>query len=409
MLIPRLQSLARRIQRRLSRWVISLSSSSRSVFAEKSEADRKSTLKKFFDWEGLSFVTFLTIGLALIAVSHQYGKTRWCFLAAGIALTIKIVTEIEAKFYVRCLVTVLASIVAGISVNRVNDWVTSLEITERSKGVSLARTISVKSNEGKFKGNSGDRTILIRDSAPNCRVDDLNKCSAPDLQRNVLVLACLIDSLNQELLNRIRRAHMEVLVARNEDEKKMSQMDLDILRKKPQEEMTRFRESYLSDAQKYGDELRKQRLSGGERTNAAWDCFITSVPSCNLGTLAKDLRQLAAMLPVPKKAARTQTEELCGFVDQLGVLADQGIQAIEICQNQNRAQNSAFQRQTKEWIERVRTLLLPRAKEFQISWPPDLPPKYQMEPGFWCGEARSKTTTLTATIDRVLYRLWGWP
>jgi hypothetical protein len=53
----------------------------------------KSVLKKIIGWEGVSFVSFLAIAFGLMALPHQYGKARWCFMFAGMALALKLATR----------------------------------------------------------------------------------------------------------------------------------------------------------------------------------------------------------------------------------------------------------------------------------------------------------------------------
>jgi hypothetical protein len=95
--------------------------------------ESQSLLKKLFDWEGVSFVTLLTIALGLLALPHQYRPARLFFVFAATALALKLALSVDAKAYPRLLVAALSGIFAGVAVNQVNDWVTSLEVEESSK------------------------------------------------------------------------------------------------------------------------------------------------------------------------------------------------------------------------------------------------------------------------------------
>jgi hypothetical protein len=99
----------------------------------------KSLLSKFFDWEGVSFATLALTGLTLLTIPHGYPVARICFIGAAASLVIKLTLGVKTAIYPKILIGVLASIVAGIGVDKVNDWVASVEVEEASK--SQLRTI----------------------------------------------------------------------------------------------------------------------------------------------------------------------------------------------------------------------------------------------------------------------------
>jgi hypothetical protein len=103
----------------------------------------KSALRKIFDWEGVSFLTFLTIALALLTLPNQQWWSRVFFMLAGCALALKIALNVKAGIYPRLLIAVLAAVVVGSVINRVNRWVDFLEFEELSKPTPL-RVVSPK-------------------------------------------------------------------------------------------------------------------------------------------------------------------------------------------------------------------------------------------------------------------------
>jgi hypothetical protein len=64
-------------------------------------------------------------------------------VGAAIALALKVTFSIEAPVFARATIAILASIVAGTAINRVNNWVTSLEVEQASK--SEERTVIIRS------------------------------------------------------------------------------------------------------------------------------------------------------------------------------------------------------------------------------------------------------------------------
>ena len=103
-----------------------------------------SFLKEIVGWEGFSFVFFAGIGLTILGLPHQYGKSRICFVLAAIALVLKLVHSIDAKHYPKLVIGILGAVVAGVSVNKVNDWVTDLERASVSNDVPKIRLIVTK-------------------------------------------------------------------------------------------------------------------------------------------------------------------------------------------------------------------------------------------------------------------------
>lgn len=141
-----------RIEKQVSETVAKLLDGKKSPSAQPPAKPEKSVLRKFFDWEGVSFVTLSLAGIAFLTIPHGYIISRICFVSAAIVLVIKLALGIETTLYPKCLIAVLASIVAGVVVNKVNNWVTSLEIDEISKVERSARTTIVKSNEPERAG-----------------------------------------------------------------------------------------------------------------------------------------------------------------------------------------------------------------------------------------------------------------
>ncbi len=125
-----LMASAWRVFRRMGRTVYSFLSLETPPPDDKPEP---SLLKRLLDWEGVSFLTFLTIAFGLLALPHQYGKARFFFALAAAALALKIAMNVQARNYPRLLIAVLMATVAGMGVNRVNEWVTSLEVEENGK------------------------------------------------------------------------------------------------------------------------------------------------------------------------------------------------------------------------------------------------------------------------------------
>lgn len=115
----------------------------RFIESEKTAMQNKSALRKIFDWEGVSFLTFLTIALALLTLPNQQWWSRVFFMLAGCALALKIALNVKAGIYPRLLIAVLAAVVVGSVINRVNRWVDFLEFEELSKPTPL-RVVSPK-------------------------------------------------------------------------------------------------------------------------------------------------------------------------------------------------------------------------------------------------------------------------
>jgi hypothetical protein len=91
---------------------------------------RTSLWRQILGWEGFSFVFLTALAFGFLTLPHQYDKARWCFSLAAIALVIKIVYTFEIKTAPKITIALLASVLAGIASNRVNDWVTGMQIDD---------------------------------------------------------------------------------------------------------------------------------------------------------------------------------------------------------------------------------------------------------------------------------------
>lgn len=104
-----------------------------------------SILREFFGWDGFSFVFFTGLAFAFLQLPYQYDKARWCFIAAAMALVIKVVHSVNVQsYYPRALIVVLSAILAGLGVNRINDWVSKLEVDAIAREVPQIRVIMSK-------------------------------------------------------------------------------------------------------------------------------------------------------------------------------------------------------------------------------------------------------------------------
>lgn len=115
---------------------------------------KTSLLRSIIGWDGLSFVTLFGGGLAFLTIPHGYPASRACFIGAAIAFTLKVTFSVDAAAPARMIIAALMAIVAGLGVNRLNDWVTSLEVEEASK-------VQV-------------RTVVIREAIPPKHLYDLS-------------------------------------------------------------------------------------------------------------------------------------------------------------------------------------------------------------------------------------------
>lgn len=97
-------------------------------FAVRPEEPSPSLLKQFLSWDGVSFVFFTVLAFGFLQLPHQFDKARWCFIAAAMALIIKVVNSVNVKLYPKLLIAILGAVAAGFVVNRIDDWVTRLEI-----------------------------------------------------------------------------------------------------------------------------------------------------------------------------------------------------------------------------------------------------------------------------------------
>ena len=104
------------------------------------EKTRLSFLKKA-GLDGVSFAFFTGLGFAFLALPYQFEKARWCFIVAAIALIIRVVSSVTVKLYPKLLIAVLGSIAAGFVVNRVNDWVTKLQLVAIASDAPMVRTV----------------------------------------------------------------------------------------------------------------------------------------------------------------------------------------------------------------------------------------------------------------------------
>ena len=97
------------------------------------EQPKASALRRLLVWEGIGFVFVVSIAFAMLELD-EYNKARWFFIAAAIAAAMELVKIIDAKRgHQRFIIAILASVVAGLSAKGVNNWVTSREITAKSK------------------------------------------------------------------------------------------------------------------------------------------------------------------------------------------------------------------------------------------------------------------------------------
>lgn len=103
-----------------------------------------SILRKVFGWDGFSFVFFTGLAFAFLQLPFQYNKARWCFIAAAIALVVKIVHSVDVKIYPKILIALLGSVLAGLGVNHINGWVSGLELEAAAREVPQIRIITVK-------------------------------------------------------------------------------------------------------------------------------------------------------------------------------------------------------------------------------------------------------------------------
>lgn len=145
----------------------------------KNTQETNSLLRRVLDWEGISFVAFLTIAFGLLALPHQYWWARLFFFLAGISLALKIALNVEANLYPRVLIAVLVATLAGMSINKVNTWVGSLEFEEYSK--LNPRTVVVRQTvpQSEVKSPSASRKREVHpnpldpfDGTPNSKVAD---------------------------------------------------------------------------------------------------------------------------------------------------------------------------------------------------------------------------------------------
>jgi len=90
-------------------------------------------------------VTLSLTGIAFLTVPHGWMISRMCFTSAVTVLVIKVVLNLEAALYPKIIIAVLGSIVAGVGVNKINNWVTSLELDEASK--PSVRAILIREGE----------------------------------------------------------------------------------------------------------------------------------------------------------------------------------------------------------------------------------------------------------------------
>jgi hypothetical protein len=135
--------------------------------------DDRSMLKKIIGWEGVSFVAFLAIAFGLVSLPHQYDKARIAFMLSGIALALKLAVEVRGGLYPRFLVALLVAVLAGISINRVNDWVTSLEIEESTKeSTNEIKTLEAKTRL-KEKPNLQSPPVLVKPDLAFVLVDPI--------------------------------------------------------------------------------------------------------------------------------------------------------------------------------------------------------------------------------------------
>jgi hypothetical protein len=88
---------------------------------------KKSMVREFMGWDGVSFVTFASVAFAFLELPYQFGKARFFFMLAGMALIVKGAHSVGEKKLARWMIAIVGAVLAGIVVNVINDWVTSLE------------------------------------------------------------------------------------------------------------------------------------------------------------------------------------------------------------------------------------------------------------------------------------------
>jgi hypothetical protein len=103
-----------------------------------------SVLRQIFGWDGFSFVFFTGLAFAFLQLPFQYDKARWCFMCAAVAAVVKLVHSVNARVWPRFLIAVLGATLAGLGVNRVNLWVSGLELEAIVREEPQIRIITVK-------------------------------------------------------------------------------------------------------------------------------------------------------------------------------------------------------------------------------------------------------------------------
>jgi hypothetical protein len=171
-----------------------------------------SMLRKVLAWEGVSFVFLATVGLTMVGL-HEYDKARYFFVASAIALSLAIFTSVD-KPYPKFVAGVLCAIVAGIAVNRVNDWVTRLEIAEIVKSgqddidkiAEKARALKGPLREGVGRGgDSHPAKCVISPGAGAGGSEYIRMCDVQLAQR-VIDMAAKLEDMYDDIDQRARGA-----------------------------------------------------------------------------------------------------------------------------------------------------------------------------------------------------------